>query len=258
MFFRRASIGLASTTALVFVFSDQVIGASLALALASRERSLTADEPRIALTGLHTRLVTRGRPLLAFRRANVQLPGVATISAENLEIEFASRAALYAFLFPAAGAERSIALIAADAVELKMTQQVLLSFVAGSASAGVAVTGSLVSAVGDAAASVVNVVVGASGPAKAAAPADSPVTLQVARFADVCIRLVAPGGLELPTVLRVPRVEIARMRPSIQSLPLALLDFVSILVRTVVASSASSVGNLVAMLTPATSTADQK
>lgn len=247
---RRFSVALASATATGFVFSDQVLGASLSLALASRDRSLAADEPRIALTGLHTRLVTRSRPLIALSTANVQLPGVATIRVENLEIEFASQRALYQFLFPPAGAERSISLIAADAVELKMTQQVLLSIVAGTASAGVAATGSLVNAVGDAAASVVNAVVGAGGPAKPAAPADAPVTLQVARFDDVCIRLVAPGGLELPTVLRVPQVEIARMRPSIQSLPLALLDFVSILVRTVVASSASSVGNLVAMLTP--------
>jgi hypothetical protein len=224
-----------------FVFSDQILSASASAALKVRDRSLGADDARIELSGLRTSLLVKQS--VSIERLRVDLPGFTRLAIDDLRLEWSSRANLWSFLFPAAGADRTIdRLHSAGMCDVQMTQNVLVSIVASAPGAGLSLGSSIVGGVVDA---VVNISTG--GTVKSATTNN--LSIALLQFQEVRLRTFA-GEVELPATVCVKDLKIERMTPRISSLPFAIVDCVSILVRTVVSSSTASVGTLLNSLSP--------
>lgn len=235
MLFRRSLLVRAAVaTGLVGVaFSDRVLDSGLSVALRWRERSLSADDVRLELNGLHTCRLS-SQPSITVDRIRVSVPGFSKLALDGLTVRFDSPDQLRRFLFPRdERADRTIGLVSAARCEIEMTQNVMVSVVASAPAASLSAGGALVS-------SVFGAVVGTE---KAA---ENAVSITRIALDDVIVRTFA-GTVELPTTLRTRGLEIKSMQPKIDNLPFLLVDFVSIVVRTVVSSSAASVDTLLSL-----------
>ncbi len=236
---------IGSVSAGAFVFSDFVLERGCGLFLSSRNRSLAQDDPRLEISGIHTNLLFASRPSVELKRVKVDMPSFAAAETRSLKIEFASRQQLFRLLFPSGGnVVRVVDLVRAEAVEVRLSQNVLLSLVASGAAAGVSATEAVVGSVVQVGAAATQLLIGKTEQAENKIPTtNSVVAIQMMEVDDVTVRVLV-GNVELPTMLRVPKVRIPRLQPSIESAAELTVGLVGILVMTVVSSSASTLGNV--------------